>query len=359
MKLLKWEDATVGIINTDNSIEFVAQELNSVVKIYTQGKLSWTPSDYKQFIQDRIVSSSRRDIEKILHKAGLVKYDEFKLADITRLLNAKDLFWVAFDREEKMTDVLKNVFDSIFLRKSNVQGDSVSSPEGMNIKRYAVSEGNYGILKDRLHPYSTDVESEVAVYNIGKLLGVQVCPAWLVKTQNKTSAFSRFEYNFAQEFIVHTRRLFTDKDRSDNEYVNLVTKLGHFKKEIQQMILLDFITRQTDRHLSNLAVKIHNATTTLYPLYDNGRSLFYEDKEEFMEKAINNIELYSSEFGPVGTYLDHIKDFASGVDIGRLIDLNVTKDSIYNSYKKAEIPPEKLEYAAVWSFKCIELLRRF
>ena len=56
MKLIKWENATVGIINTDNSVEFVAQDLNSVVKIYTQGKLIWTPSEYKQFIQDRIVS---------------------------------------------------------------------------------------------------------------------------------------------------------------------------------------------------------------------------------------------------------------------------------------------------------------
>ena len=358
MKLLKWEDSTVGVINSDNSVKFVAQNLNSVVKIYTQGKLSWTPSEYKQFIQDRIISSSRRDIEKILHNTGLVKYDEFKLADITRLLNANDLFWVALDIEEKMSNVLKNVFDSIFIRKLNVQGDSVTSPEGMNIKRYAVSEGTYGILKDRLHPFSSDVESEVAVYNIGKLLGVHVCPAWLVKTQNSTSAFSKFEYNFAKEFIVHARRLFSDKDRTSNEYVNLVVKLGKFKQEIQQMILLDFITRQTDRHLSNLAVKIHNSTTTMYLLYDNGRSLFYEDKEDFMQKAINNIELYSSEFGPVGTYLDHIKDFASEVDIGKLIDLKVTRNSIYSAYRQSEIPSEKLEYATEWSFKCVQLLSK-
>ena len=155
----------------------------------------------------------------------------------------KICFGLLLTVKKKMADVLKNVFDSIFIRKLNVQGDSVSSPEGMNIKRYAVSEGKYGILKDRLHPYSTDAESEVAVYNIGKLLGVQVCPAWLVKTQNGPSAFSMFEYNFAKEFIVHARRLFTDKDRSDNEYVNLVTKLGNFKKEIQQMILLDIYNK--------------------------------------------------------------------------------------------------------------------
>jgi len=42
-----------------------------------------------------------------------------------------------------------------------------------------------------------------------------------------------------------------------------------------------------------------------------------------MQKAIDNIELYASEFGPVGTYWDHIKDFGTHTNIGGLIDLNL------------------------------------
>jgi len=45
--------------------------------------------------------------------------------------------------------------------------------------------------------------------------------------------------------------------------------------DISRMILADFITRQDDRHLSNMAIKMNDVGESIYPLYDNGRSLFY------------------------------------------------------------------------------------
>lgn len=76
------------------------------------------------------------------------------------------------------------------------------------------------------------------------------------------------------------------------------------------MLLLDFITRQDDRHLSNIAIKINPAGEQFYPLYDNGRSLFYEDTEETMESAVQDIPGFSTAFGMSGTYLGHIQDVA-------------------------------------------------
>ena len=52
------------------------------------------------------------------------------------------------------------------------------------------------------------------------------------------------------------------------------------------MVLLDFITRQVDRHLSNIAIEIGEGCESFYPLYDNGRSLFYEDTEETVQNAV-------------------------------------------------------------------------
>ena len=59
------------------------------------------------------------------------------------------------------------------------------------------------------------------------------------------------------------------------------------------MILLDFITRQDDRHLSNMAIKINNEGESFYPLYDNGRSLFYEDTEEMVKQSICSASSYN------------------------------------------------------------------
>ena len=60
---------------------------------------------------------------------------------------------------------------------------------------------------------------------------------------------------------------------------NLLNKRPAFKNDFYKMIFLDFLTLQNDRHLSNFAIKINSKTRqeSFYPLYDNGRSLFYQD----------------------------------------------------------------------------------
>ena len=41
------------------------------------------------------------------------------------------------------------------------------------------------------------------------------------------------------------------------------------------MILLDFITRQDDRYISEIAIKMNGKKESFYPLYDNGRIYLY------------------------------------------------------------------------------------
>lgn len=357
-KFLKWHNHTIGVINGKNQVKFINTSLNPVVHTYTNGKTEWTAGEYREFLIERIPSRNRRDIEKILFRCGLVDYDEVKIAEVTRALNARDLFWIAFKENEIMEEIIDGVLDQIFIKKVDVDGGSVISPEGINIKRYGVSKGYYGIYKKRLHPMSTDIESEVAVYELSKILGVKCCPAWLVPNRNDTIAFSKFEYNFAEEYIIHARRFFREGERTENEYKNLINKLPAFKIDIQRMIILDFVTRQTDRHLSNLAVLLNRNGAYLYSLYDNGRSLFHEDSERFINEAINNIELYSSEFGPVGTYFDYVQDISKDINIKKLVNLNIPKDSIYKIYKNADLQEHKLEGATEWTYRTLCMLKK-
>ncbi len=356
-KYLKWCNTVVGIIKPNNSVQFIVPNLNPIVSIYTKGKTEWSESEFKEFLRDRLPSKNRRDIEKILFRCGLADYDEIKLAGETRAFNAKDLFWISFNKNELMEDILKGVLEQIFIKKLDIDGGTIVSPDGLNIKRYGVSNGNYGIYKKRLHPLSTDVESEVAVYGLSRLLGVKCCQAWLVKDANEVVAFSKFEYNFANEYIVHARNFFADKERLENEYENLVNKFPLSKNEIRQMILLDFITRQTDRHLSNVAMIFSSLGMEFYSLYDNGRSLFYEDSEEFISKAINNIPLYSSEFGPVGTYFDYVQEIGKEANISKLINIDISKDTIYRIYANAGLRGYKLEGSTEWAYRALQVLK--
>jgi len=124
------------------------------------------------------------------------------------------------------------------------------------------------------------------------------------------------------------------------------------------MLLLDFITRQDDRHLSNIAIKISGSGESFYPLYDNGRSLFYEDTPELVEQAISKPELYATSFGYAGTYFDYIKEIAAErTTIAGLIDLSVSKEEIADILKEAGFKDYRFEGSLSWIVKTIDILK--
>ena len=353
-RYLKWNHDIVGIIDSENNVDFTEPHYNEIVALYTQGLFSWTPEQLSEFLAERVVSRDRRDIERILFRCGLSHYDVMRIAEITRGIHPKDLLWIAHRRDETLSDTMTEVFDSVFNQKIDLAGDSIDTPEGYNIKRYGVFNGKYGIFKQRISPLMTDVESEVAVYLLAERLGVSCCPA--VRTDANT-VFSTFLYDFSKEYIVHFRRLFAGT-RSDNEYQNLISVRPQMRNDIARMILLDFITRQDDRHLSNIAIKVSGGVESFYPLYDNGRSLFYEDTEEMVEAAIADPALYATTFGYVGTYWDYVQEIAAELgSISELIDLDITEGEIATILCEAGFAGYRYDGALQWICKAIAMIR--
>ena len=351
---LKWEDKTIGIIDERYNVKFLYPRYNEVLSLYTGGRNEWSHDEFVSFLSERVVSRDRRDIERILFRCGLSSYDVIKISEVTRGIHPKDLIWIAKTKDEKLYDVMTSVFQSVFIQKIDLSGDSVDTPEGYNIKRYGCYNGKYGIYKQRISPLVTDVESEIAVYLLSEKLGIPCCPAFLT---DKDTVFSEFLYDFSNEYIVHFRRLF-DGPRGDNEYRNLIEVRPQFKNDIIRMLILDFITRQDDRHLSNIAIKITKDSESFYPLYDNGRSLFYEDTPETVEKAGNDIIGYSTNFGMTGTYYDHLKDISSeGIKLSSMVNLEISDKEITSILKKSGFRDYRLKGAQIWIRKSIELIK--
>jgi len=352
--LLKWDDVVIGTVSATHAVSFTQPEYNEVVALYTNGAKQWSPEQFAEFLSERLVSRDRRDIERILFRCGLSNYDVLRIAEITRGIHPKDLFWISKREDERLETVMTAVFDSVFHQRIDLVGDSIDTPEGYNIKRYGVHNGQYGIYKQRISPLSTDVESEVAVYLLAQKLGVPCCPAYRV---DKDTVFSAFLYDFSKEYIVHFRRLFGGK-RSDNEYQNLISVRPQYKDDIARMILLDFITRQDDRHLSNIAIKMGTSGESFYPLYDNGRSLFYEETAEMVHKAVSDPKRYATGFGYAGTYFDYIKEIAEERGtISDLINLSIAKDEVATILKEAGFKDYRFDGALAWIAETIELLK--
>ena len=355
VRWLKWENAVIGIIDNANTVTFIKPVYNEVVSLYTHGVKKWTAEQFAEFLSERVVSRDRRDIEKILFRCGLSHYDVLRIAEITRGIHPKDLLWIAHSENELLDTVITDVFDSVFHQKIDLKGDSIDTPEGYNIKRYGVYNGQYGIYKQRISPLTTDAESEIAVYLLAQRFGVQCCPACRI---DKDTVFSAFLYDFSKEYIVHFRRLF-DGARSDNEYKNLISVRPQYKDDIARMILLDFITRQDDRHLSNIAIKISGKEESFYPLYDNGRSLFYEDTEETVLKAVADPVKYTTTFGYSGTYYDYVREIVEERGgLNNLLNLDVTKSEIADILTKAGFKGYRFNGASEWVWATLEIIRK-
>ena len=353
-RYLKWDNEIIGIISRNNAVSFTAPEFNEVVALYTRGRSKWSSEMWSEFLTERMVSRDRRDIERILFRMGLSQYDVLRIADITRGIHPKDLLWIAKSKSERLDSAMTDVFSSVFHQRIDLTGDSVDTPEGHNIKRYGVHNGRYGIYKQRISPLTTDVESEVAVSLLAAKLGVPVCPAVRV---DKDTVFSTFLYDFSKEYVVHFRRLF-DGIRSDNEYQNLIGVRPQYRDDITRMILLDFITRQDDRHLSNIAIKISGSSESFYALYDNGRSLFYEDTEDMVRDAVNDPARYATSFGYSGTYWDYIKEISEDRDgLKGLINLDITEGDIRAILTESGITGYRYTGAMDWILKTVEMIR--
>jgi hypothetical protein len=354
VRFLKWENEVIGTIDNMNTVNFMKPNYNEVVSLYTVGAKNWSPEQFVEFLSERVVNRDRRDIEKLLFRCGLSHYDVLRIADITRGIHPKDLLWIACSEDEQLDTVITDVFDSVFHQKIDLTGDSIDTPEGYNIKRYGVYNGQYGIYKQRISPLTTDVESEVAAYLLMQKLGVGCCPAYRF---DKDTVFSAFLFDFSKEYIVHFRRLF-DGARSDNEYQNLISVRPQYKDDISRMILADFITRQDDRHLSNMAIKMSGTGESFYPLYDNGRSLFYEDTEEMVAHAVAAPENYATSFGYSGTYYDYVREITEERGgLKGLINLDMTKDDIADILEKSGFKGYRFDGALEWIVKTLEIIR--
>jgi hypothetical protein len=107
-----------------------------------------------------------------------------------------------------------------------------------------------------------------------------------------------------------------------------------------------------------MAIKVHGRSESFYPLYDNGRSLFYEDTEEMTAQAVSDVEGYSTSFGYTGSYWDYVQEIASERnDIGQLIDLDLRKDEVAKILETAGFRGYRFDGTLEWITKACRMLR--
>jgi hypothetical protein len=293
----------------------------------------------------RSIPASRKGLVEFLRKVGFGTPQQ--LLEKSLGLSLSDQYWIApVGSNLKWEDV--NFFDNEFsqdigdilfgrIEKKSTDKINLMTPDntsdGVLKKRWKIVDGKRCLIKSG-GEFNQEVANEVLATKICKRLNIPHAKYSLISIDD------RF-YNICPDFIDQNTELVSawsmvnlvekPDDVSIFQYfINICVNLGikDIKYRVAQMIVLDFIIANTDRHYNNFGL-VRNADTLKWigfaPIYDSGSSMWSTlPDSEIIPRAKN---IVCSSFSK--TLLDQLKyidDFA-------WLDLDAL-DGIEQEYKE-------------------------
>lgn len=253
--------------------------------------LQLTPESLSKWLRHRTIPKNRAYVHSLLAKCGLNLNRPMSIINICKALSLNDCYWVAEDGDNSSFDKI-NLYDNPFSNVlaalaftgygSSIRSSLTSSPEfttnGMlrkcwrriSGKIYLYKGGTDGAANAGNEPYSEFYAAQVA-----QAMGIHAIPYNLSKWKGT---------------LCSTCELFTDKEHDFLPVGRLVTHGGfkavaeYYKKlgpeyisALGDMIILDALICNVDRHYGNFGFLINNKTNQIIvpaPLFDHGNSLF-------------------------------------------------------------------------------------
>ena len=252
-------------------------------------------------------------------------------------LNLSDQYWVLpeeINLDWHSVNFFKNDFSEdigniLIGLKSDLDDINYMSPDsasdGWLKKKWRIVEGDRVLFKAGSGAHQQEPYNEVLATAIMKRLGIECVEYTLTLLGDKP-------YSACKDFITSETELVTahnmlksvkkPNDKSVFEhYIDCCKELGiaDIQHNINQMLTLDFIIVNEDRHLNNFGL-IRNAETLEYisaaPIYDNGTSMWFNTATKSIKAGARDIS--SKPFKT--NHSDQLKlvtDF-SWLDIGKI-----------------------------------------
>ena len=327
------------------------------------------------WLNNRLMMSYRRDVVKLFTCLGVVGLRNMLLC--TRAISLLDNYWVKPLNEviiwervspyrNPLNELVANYSITGTINGKNISASPDFSTGGSFIKCWKKVNGNIylykagsdGALNSGKEPYS-----EYLYYELGKRLGLDVVEYEIVEYKDRVCTRCKnlcsedeglyeiadmYPYVNDYEFLLKTRL-------SKEPYKDQIKKLV-------DMLLLDFLTLNTDRHLGNIGVIVDNATQE--PLrvatnYDFNLSLMpylikgYESVDDAYNSEDNVVHRYSSLGMSFDDLLLLLIKYAGSAYIKRLVLM--AKDFRFSSnIERSDIATEILSKRVERALKLIE-----
>ncbi len=200
--------------------------------------------------------------------------------------------------------------------------NSILAINGKNEKELLQYEGKLVVVKSPIREGCYDTIAEVMCYNLAQYLGVPCCEAGLLDDGRSYSVVDRN----IRDSLLPAEEYLSLSVPAVGKVLERLERLDVSKtllKRVIQMYYFDVLTRQLDRNLLNFAFVISEELHTLYPLFDNGFSLF-------STTSCNYESAFTSVSGKSCVILGELYDYTKrlGIDIVDIFCNPLNEESI-------------------------------
>ena len=253
--------------------------------------LSLSDDSLYKWLKHRTIPSNRASVRNLLSKCGLNLNRPLGIIKVSKGLSLNDCYWIVeegFDGafadynlyDNHLSRILANIAFTGY--GSSVRSSMASSPEfttnGMlpkcwrriNGKIYLFKGGTSGASNTGMEPYSEYYAAQIA-----KVMGINAIDYNLSKWKGELCSYCELFTDKDYSFIPVGRIVKTGGMEAVRAYYQ---QLGQkYIDALDDMIILDALICNTDRHYGNFGFLVNNQTNTIAapaPLFDHGNSLF-------------------------------------------------------------------------------------
>jgi len=286
------------------------EETGTVVKVMNVfnlkhapvGTLNKTHIDRRglnEWLADRAIPASRKNLNQLLRGLDIISAPALALKSYG--LSLSDQYWIKpenmvipwedvnFFQNEFSDDIGEILFNNKDSRDSNINLKSPdNTSDGVLQKRWTIQNGKRILVKGgdddfRQQPYNEKIASSIML-----MLGIEHTHYTRTFIDDRPYSLCENFINEETELITAWRIIKSMKQRnSDSDYQHLLKScerlgVGNMKNQLEQMMVVDYIIANTDRHYGNFGF-IRNANTLEYkgfaPIYDSGTSLWHDGSD--------------------------------------------------------------------------------
>lgn len=250
-----------------------------------------TAEGIDRWIRHRTIPKNRAFVHDFLAKCGLNLNRPMNIVAVCKGLSLNDCYWVTdtdsdelFDKVNLYENPISNVLASLVFTGygSSIRSSLISSPEfttnGMlpkcwrriGGKIYLYKGGTTGAANTGNEPYSEYYAAQIA-----QVMGINAVPYNLSKWKDTLCSTCELFTSLDYSYMPVGRLIRSGGMKAVRAYYE---SLGEqYTAALDDMILLDAVICNTDRHFGNFGFLVNNHTNKIAapaPLFDHGNSLF-------------------------------------------------------------------------------------